>query len=679
MLIPIQYIEIKMKFFISCIIVILMVLTVNAQIKHTISGTVTDENGELLIGVNVYNSVKDAGTVTNEYGFYSLTLPEGPHEIIFSSIGYNVYKEDLNLDKNLKLNAILQAEITRLDEVTVTTKKPDRNVTEVEMGVVQIQAKTIKKIPVLMGETDVIKAIQLLPGVQTSVEGSSGFYVRGGNADQNLVLLDEATVYNPAHLFGFFSVFNGDALKNVELFKGNIPAEYGGRLSSVLDVRMKEGNNQKFSGEGGIGLISSRLTLEGPIVKSKLSYIISGRRTYFDLFLPFATDSLARKSKVYFYDLNAKINWIIGENDRIYLSGYFGRDVNKFGNMFQMDYGNSTGTVRWNHVYNGKIFSNLTLLFSDFSYNLGVPQGSDGFKWVSHIIDYSLRADYTYYLNPNNTINFGVQSIFHTMKPGVSESIEGSFINNLRYPDAYGIESSLFISNQQTIGERIGFEVGLRYTLFQNIGKATIYHYDENYHVSDTSYYQPGKIFNSYAGLEPRLGIRYKLDKNSSVKAGYNHMYQYMHLASNSTATFPLDLWFMSSPNVKPQKVDQVSLGYFRNFKNDLFETSIEAYYKKFNNIIDYKDHAFLVPNPLLEGELRIGNAEAYGLEFLVKKASGKLNGWISYTYSRVIRDVPEVNQGKKYPAPYDKPHNISVVLSYELNKIIDFSAKEEV
>jgi hypothetical protein len=675
MLIPIQYIEIKMKFFISCIIVILMALTVNAQIKHTISGTVTDENGELLIGVNVYNSVKDAGTVTNEYGFYSLTLPEGPHEIIFSSIGYNVYKEDLNLDKNLKLNAILQAEITRLDEVTVTTKKPDRNVTEVEMGVVQIQAKTIKKIPVLMGETDVIKAIQLLPGVQTSVEGSSGFYVRGGNADQNLVLLDEATVYNPAHLFGFFSVFNGDALKNVELFKGNIPAEYGGRLSSVLDVRMKEGNNQKFSGEGGIGLISSRLTLEGPIVKSKLSYIISGRRTYFDLFLPFATDSLARKSKVYFYDLNAKINWIIGENDRIYLSGYFGRDVNKFGNMFQMDYGNSTGTVRWNHVYNGKIFSNLTLLFSDFSYNLGVPQGSDGFKWVSHIIDYSLRADYTYYLNPNNTINFGVQSIFHTMKPGVSESIEGSFINNLRYPDAYGIESSLFISNQQTIGERIGFEVGLRYTLFQNIGKATIYHYDENYHVSDTSYYQPGKIFNSYAGLEPRLGIRYKLDKNSSVKAGYNHMYQYMHLASNSTATFPLDLWFMSSPNVKPQKVDQVSLGYFRNFKNDLFETSIEAYYKKFNNIIDYKDHAFLVPNPLLEGELRIGNAEAYGLEFLVKKASGKLNGWISYTYSRVIRDVPEVNQGKKYPAPYDKPHNISVVLSYELNKIIDFSA----
>ena len=664
-----------MKSFVAVIIVTLMVLSAEAQTRHTISGTVTDENGELLIGVNVYNSVKDAGTVTNEYGFYSLTLPEGPHEIVFSSIGYDIYKKELQLSDDLRLNARLATEITQLDEVTITARKPDQNITDAAMGVVQIQAKTIKKIPVLMGETDVIKAIQLLPGVQTSVEGSSGFYVRGGNADQNLVLLDEATVYNPAHLFGFFSVFNGDALKNVELYKGNIPAEYGGRLSSVLDVRMKEGNNQKFSGEGGVGLISSRLTLEGPIVKNKLSYIVSGRRTYFDLFLPFATDSLARKSTVYFYDLNTKINWIIGENDRVYLSGYFGRDVNKFGDMFQMDYGNATGTVRWNHVYNGKMFSNLTLLYSDFSYDLGVPQGSSGFKWISHIIDYSLRADYTYYINPDNTLNFGVQSIYHTLKPGISESTEGSFINNLRYPNAYGIETSAFISDELTIGSRFGFEAGLRYTLFQNIGKATIYHYDENHDVTDTTYYKSGKIFNSYSGLEPRLGVRFSLNSNSSIKAGYNHMYQYMHLASNSTATFPLDLWFMCSPNVKPQKVDQVSLGYFRNFRNNVFETSIEAYYKKYDNIIDYKDHAFLVPNPRLEGELRIGEAEAYGLEFMVKKASGKLNGWISYTYSRVMREVPEINLGKKYPAPYDKPHNISVVLSYELNKIINLSA----
>ena len=665
----------KMKFLITVIIAIFMVLSAGAQTKYTISGTVTDENGELLIGVNIYNSVKDAGTVTNVYGFYSLTLPEGPHEIIFSSVGYNIYKKDLMLNKNIRVNVRLSTEITQLDEVTISARKPDQNVTDVAMGVVQIQAKTIKKIPVLMGETDVIKAIQLLPGVQTSVEGSSGFYVRGGNADQNLVLLDEATVYNPAHLFGFFSVFNGDAVKNVELFKGSIPAEYGGRLSSVLDVRMKEGNNQKFTGEGGIGMISSRLTLEGPIVKDKLSFIVSGRRTYADLFLPFATDSIAKKSAVYFYDLNAKINWIIGENDRVYLSGYFGRDVNKFGDLFQIDYGNATGTVRWNHVYNGRLFSNLTLLYSDFSYNLGVPQGSSGFKWVSHIIDYSLRADYTYYINPDNTLRFGVQSIYHILKPGVSQSIEGSFINNLKYPNAYGIESSVFISHERNIGSRIGFEVGLRYTLFQNIGKATIYSYDENYHVYDTTYYQPGKIFRSYSGLEPRLGFRYRINKNSSLKAGYNHMYQYMHLASNSTATFPLDLWFMSSPNVKPQKVDQVSLGYFRNFKNDLFETSIETYYKKFDDIIDYKDHAFLVPNPRLEGELRIGEAEAYGLELMVKKASGKFNGWISYTWSRIIRDVPEVNQGKKYPAPYDKPHNISVVLSYELNKKFNFSA----
>jgi len=665
----------EMKVLITALAFFLMVLSANAQIKHTISGVVTDENGELLIGVNVYNSVRNAGTVTNEYGFYSLTLPEGPHEIVFSSIGYNIYKKDLFLKEDLRLNARLSSEITLLDEVTVSARKPDQNITDVAMGVVQIQAKTIKKIPVLMGETDVIKAIQLLPGVQTSVEGSSGFYVRGGNADQNLVLLDEATVYNPAHLFGFFSVFNGDAVKNVELFKGTIPAKYGGRLSSVLDVRMKEGNNQKISAEGGIGMISSRATVEGPIVKDKLSFIVSGRRTYADLFLPFATDSVARKSAVYFYDLNAKINWIIGENDRIYASGYFGRDVNKFGTMFQIDYGNATATLRWNHVYNGKMFSNVTLLYSDFSYNLGVPQGSDGFKWLSHIIDYSIRADYTYYFNPDHTLNFGVQSIYHILKPGVSISAEGSYINNLQYPNAYAIESSVFINSEQTVGKRLGLEYGLRYTLFQNIGSATIYNYDENHDVLDTTYHPSGKIFNSYSGFEPRLGIRYKTGKNSSIKAGYNHMYQYMHLASNSTATFPLDLWFMSSPNVKPQEVDQVSLGYFRNFKDNVFESSAEVYYKKFSDIIDYKDHAWLVPNPYLEGELRIGKAEAYGLELMVKKASGRLNGWISYTFSKVMRDVPEVNQGKRYPAPYDKPHNISIVLSYELNRKFNFSA----
>ncbi|MBN2213434.1 MAG: TonB-dependent receptor [Bacteroidales bacterium] len=664
-----------MKPFFTIVFVTLTVLSAGAQTRHTISGTVTDENGESLIGVNVYNSVKDAGTVTNEYGFYSLTLPEGPHEIVFSSVGYNVHKKDIMLGNSIRLNISLTTEITRLDEVTVTARKPDQNINDAAMGVVQIQAKTIKKIPVLMGETDVIKAIQLLPGVQSSVEGSSGFYVRGGNADQNLVLLDEATVYNPAHLFGFFSVFNGDALKHVELYKSSIPSKYGGRLSSVLDVRMKEGNNQKFSGEGGIGLISSRLTLEGPVVRNKLSYIVSGRRTYFDLFLPLATDSMARKSTVYFYDLNTKINWIIGENDRLYLSGYFGRDVNKFGDMFQIDYGNATGTIRWNHVYNGRMFSNLTLLYSDFSYDLGVPQGSDGFKWISHIIDYSLKADFTYYLNPDNTFNFGVQSIYHTLKPGVSIAAEDSYINSLKYPDAYGIENSVFAGIEQTIGSRIGLKAGLRFTMFHNIGKATIYNYDENHDVKDTTYYKSGRIFNSYSGFEPRIGIRFKLNSNSSIKAGYNHMYQYMHLASNSTATFPLDMWFMSSPNVRPQKVDQISTGYFRNFKNNSFETSLEAYYKKFDDIIDYKDHAFLIPNPYLEGELRIGEAEAYGLELMIRKASGKLNGWISYTWSRIFRDVPEVNKGKKYPAPYDKPHNINVVISYELNQKINLSA----
>lgn len=664
-----------MKYIITLILSVTLYLYAGAQAKYTISGTVSDENGELLIGVNVYNSVKNAGTVTNEYGFYSLTLPEGPHEIAFSSVGYEVTRKKIKLIENIRLNVKLNPEITQLDEVTISAKKPDQNITDVAMGNVQIQAKTIKKIPVLMGEADVIKAIQLLPGVQTSVEGSSGFYVRGGNADQNLVLLDEATVYNPAHLFGFFSVFNGDAVKNVELYKGTIPPKYGGRLSSVLDVRMKEGNNTKIKGEAGIGLISSRLTLDGPVIKNKLSFIVSGRRTYADLFLPFATDSVARKSAFYFYDLNAKLNWVAGANDRIYLSGYFGRDVNKIGNMFQFDYGNATGTVRWNHSYNGRIFSNLTFLYSDFSYDLGVPQGSQGFKWLSHIIDYSLKADYTYYLNPDNTISFGIQSIYHTLKPGVAESVGESIINSLSYPNAYALESSVYAGNEQTIGSRFGLEYGLRYTLFQNIGPATIYNYDANHDVTDTSYYGSGNIFNHYSGFEPRLGIRYRINSNSSVKAGYNHMYQYMHLASNSTATFPLDMWFMCSPNVKPQRVDQIAAGYFRNFKNNLLEASVEVYYKKFYDIIDYKDHAFLVPNPFLEGELRIGNAEGYGIEFMLKKPSGRLNGWISYTWSRVLREVAEINQGKKYPPPYDKPNNISIVLSYDLNDRFSFSS----
>ncbi len=659
------------------IAILFLFLAVNAfcQNKYTISGLVTDENGETLIGVNVYNSVKDAGAVTNNYGFYSLTLPEGPHEVIFSYLGYNLHKENIDLKGNIRLNVKLLPESTELDEVTITAKRPDQNISELKMSAVQLQAKTIKKIPVLLGETDIIKSIQLLPGVQTSVEGSSGFYVRGGNADQNLVLLDEATVYNPAHLFGFFSVFNNDAVKNVELFKGGIPAEYGGRLSSVLDVRMKEGSMEKFKASGGWGMITNRLILEGPLFKNKVSFIVAGRLMTTGLYLAFAKDTTARQSTIFFYDLNAKVNWAVSEKDRVYVSGYFGRDVNVFGKMFQMDYGNATGTVRWNHVYSNKLFSNLTFIYSNFNYTLGVPQGSNGFKWISDIIDYGLKNDYIYYLNPENTIKFGIQSTYHCLKPGASESIGESFINNEKFPDAYAIETGLFIGNDQIINSKLGISYGLRYSLFQNIGSATLYTYNNNYEVVDTIYYGSGKIFNMYHGWEPRLTVRYSLSDESSIKASYNRMFQYMHLASNSTATFPLDLWFMSNPNVKPQYTDQVALGYFRNFRKNTIETSIELYYKKLYDIIDFKDHAMLAANPRIEGELRRGSADAYGLELMVKKQTGKLTGWVSYTYSRSIRLVPEINFGRKYSAPFDKPHNISIVLSYDLNNHFEFSA----
>lgn len=662
-----------MRIFFLVVLLVLFPLFTSAQGRATISGYVSDENGEMLIGVNIYVPNTSFGTVSNTYGFYSLTMPMGSYTLLYSFIGYEVHQASITLGADMISNITLKSESQQIGEVLITTVRKDKNIQDIGMGNVTLQAKTINKIPNLMGETDIIKSIQLLPGVQTSVEGSSGFYVRGGNADQNLVLIDGATVYNPSHLFGFFSVFNGDAVKNVELLKGGIPAEYGGRLSSVLDVRMKEGNTQKIHGNAGIGFISSRLTVEGPILKDKVSFLVSARRTYSDLLLLFAKDTLAKDSKFYFYDLNAKINVKINENNRIFISGYFGRDVNAFGDLYQMDYGNATGTLRWNHSYSGRIFSNLTLVYSDFDYTIGVPQGIYAFKWLSHIVDRGLKNDYTFYLNTNNTIQFGIQVTYHTIKPGVTEQTgEESFINPIDYPEAHSIESALFISNEQKLGSRLSLQYGLRYSLFNNIGPATIYGYDENYTVNDTLLYGKWNIFNTYGNLEPRIGLRLILNEKSSLKAGYNRMAQYFHLASNSTATFPLDMWFSSSPNVKPQLADQVALGYFRNFRNNAIEVSAEVFYKKMYNSIDFKDHAQLVPNEFLEGELRIGSTRSYGAEFMVRKESGKLNGWISYAYIHTRRNIPEINNGEEFPPPYDKPNNVSVVVQYEINKRFD-------
>jgi outer membrane cobalamin receptor len=652
---------------------ILIFMPARAQKRYTVSGHISDQSGELLIGANVIVRSLKSGVVSNAYGFYSLTIPEGEYELLFSYISCKNKTLSIKLDKDISINVDLEDAAREIGEVVISAERKDANIRSIEASVTRLQASDIKKISVLMGEADIIKSIQLLPGVQTSSEGSSGFYVRGGNADQNLILLDEAVVYNPSHLFGFFSVFNGDAIKNVELQKGGISAEYGGRLSSVLDVRMKEGNTKKISGEGGVGSISSRFTIDGPIIKDKVSFMLSGRRTYFDLFFPFLKDSVVKKSTVNFYDLNAKITYNINEKNRLFVSGYFGKDVNKFGSLFAINYGNATATIRWNHTYGGKLFSNLTFINSNYAYNLGVPAGSQSFSWLSNIVDYSVRNDYTYFLNPSNTLKFGFLTTFHKLRPGrMGEESKNSFFSNIKIPDTHGIESAIFLQNEQKIGPRLSAIYGLRISMFNNIGKGTIYKFQQGereYSVVDTLNYKSGEIFKTYWGMEPRIGLRYMINDKNSVKASYNRTLQYMHLASNSTATFPLDLWFMSGPNVKPQRADQVAIGYFRNFFNNSIEFSFETFYKKMYNTIDYRDHAQLVANELLEGELRIGKSYSYGAEFLLRKQSGKLTGWISYSYSRVYRVIPEINNGERYNPAYDKPHNISVVISYDLSR----------
>ena len=644
--------------------------------KRTISGYVKDsETGEDLIGATVYIEELKSGTVTNTYGFYSIRLDQGTYTIKFSYIGFESITHKIELNENLTLSLELNPQGEMLNEVEITADAPDRNVKEVEMSVVKLDSKTIKQIPSLFGEVDIIKALLLLPGVQTAAEGSSGFVVRGGSTDQNLVLLDEAPVYNAGHMLGFFSVFNNDAIKDVKLYKGDIPARYGGRLSSVLDVRMKDGNSKKFSGSGGIGIISSRLTLEGPIVKDKTSFLIAGRRTYADLFLFLASEENLKKSKLYFYDLNAKVNHTINENNRIFISGYFGRDV--FKNPFaEMNLGNTTATARWNHLFSKELFSNFSFIYSKYKYQLGSAsdEEANSFVWDADLEDFGLKGDFTYYLSSNNTMRFGISSTHHTFNPGSAKGKgDNSLFDEWIVPKSHAIESAIYISNEQKIASRLTLKYGLRLSTFSNIGPGTVYNFDENYESIDSTVYQKGDIYQTYWDLEPRLGLNYLLTERSSVKASYARTKQYIQVAQNSTAGTPLDIWFPASPNVKPQISDQFALGYFRNFKSNLIETSVEGYYKKMTNAIDFKDHAELLLNKELEGELRFGKAWSYGIETLVRLnglplANGKLSGWISYTWSRTWREFPDINDGEKYPAPYDRPHDVSIVGNWDIS-----------
>jgi hypothetical protein len=644
----------------------------------TISGFIRDaKTGETLTGAIVYpKEIPTIGITSNSYGYFSLTLPVGKYSLIVQFLGYKTKIISLDLKENTKISFDMEEESIALKEITITGEKNNNNVVQSEL-ISKIDVKEIQNIPVILGEKDILKTIQLLPGVTPAGEGNAGFYVRGGGVDQNLILLDEAPVYNPSHLLGFFSTFNSDAIKDITLYKGGFPAEYGGRLSSVVDIKMNDGNNKEYHVSGGIGLIASRLSVEGPIVKNKGSFMIAARRTYADLFLKLLSrngpDSIASKSTLYFYDLNMKANYQLTEKDRLYFSCYLGRDNFNLGGTVGLNWGNVTATARWNHIINDKLFSNTSLIYSKYSYNFNVAVGNNTMHVLSEIQDWNLKEDLNYYLNSNNTIKFGFNAIYHTFVPS---KVDSTVIFHVRSVDnRYALENALYISNDQTISPHLKATYGLRYSLFSSIGPGTVYTYNQVADVVDSAIYPKGKIYNTYGGLEPRLLMNYIINDSSSVKISYARTRQYIHLLSNTTSSTPFDLWVPSNINIKPEIADQYTLGYFRNFSNNMYETSLEVYYKTFQNQIDYRNGANLILNNKVESQLVFGKGWGYGVEFLIRKKYGKLTGWISYTLSKAKRQFPDINGGNIFLAKQDRPNNIAVVGMYELNPKLTFSA----
>jgi hypothetical protein len=647
----------------------------SAQQRHTVSGTIKEKkSGEVLIGASVHlREFPRAGAVTNAYGFYSLTAPSGSYTLIVSFSGYQTDSIKIDLSRDLRQPFEMAQAEEQLQEAVVTASRTN-NVTRPLMGVQKLSVNEVKDLPVLFGEKDILKTIQLLPGVQSAGDGNSGFYVRGGGTDQNLILLDEATVYNPSHLLGFFSTFNSDAIKDVTLYKGAMPAEYGGRLSSVLDVKMNDGNDREYHASGGIGLISSRLEAEGPIEKDNGSFIVSARRTYADLFLKLSKDTNTNRNSLYFYDINAKANYKLGAKDHIYLSGYFGKDNLGFGNTFGLNYGNTTATFRWNHILTDKLFSNTSLIYSKYNYNITLNSGNNNIGITSYIKDYHFKEDLQYYLNSGNKINFGVDVIDHTTSPGVITASQSSSFNPITVQNKHALESAAYISHDLSVSDNINVNYGLRAGLFTVLGPGTFYTYDSVGNTIDSSVYGSGKTVKNYFNLEPRFSMSYRLNSANSLKLSYTRTTQNLHLLSNSTSANPTDIWIPSSNIVKPEIADQVSLGYYRNF-GEKYEFSSEVYYRDMQNQIDYKNGAQLRANENVESQLLIGKGRSYGLELYVKKKVGKLNGWISYTLSKTERQFPGINSDSWYPANQDRTHNLSVVGIYKLNKKWTFSA----
>ncbi|TNE53535.1 MAG: TonB-dependent receptor [Bacteroidetes bacterium] len=648
---------------------------VDAQ-QHTISGYVKDSlKGEELISATVRVKGQNLGARTNEYGFYSLTLPDGNYELIISAFGYLPKSRTINLkeDLNIDFQLSLQGKMQELKEVEVQGNKGENLVKDPLMGVTRLNPKELAKIPVLFGEKDIIKTMQLIPGVKSAGEGNSGYFVRGGGSDQNLILLDEAPVYNASHLLGFFSTFNSDAIKDAVLYKGNQPANFGGRLSSVLDIKMNEGNNKRFNVGGGLGLISSRLNIEGPLVKEKSSFLITARRTYADVFLKATKDF--KDNTLYFYDLNTKLNYRIGKKDRLFLSGYFGRDKLGVGSTFGIDWGNATGTVRWNHIVNSKLFSNTSFIFSSYDYKISIQSGNVDFDVLSKVQDFNLKQEFQYFANTKNRIKFGANLIHHTITPGqiVANSDAGLNITELK-PDQ-SLESAVFITNEYTASEKFKINYGLRGSGFSLIGNGSnTYSYDLDGNVSDTSVYKKNSIFKNYFYVEPRVSFSYAYSQTGSVKAAFSRNVQNIHVVSNSTSSSPTDVWLATSLNTKPEIADQVAVGWFKNIKEGMYEFSSEVYYKSLQNQIDYRNGANTNANDKLEGELLYGIGRAYGVELLLRKKKGKFSGWVGYTLSKTERQIDGINNNEWYNARQDRTHDISIVGIYDFNEKLSAS-----
>lgn len=660
--------------------VLLFPLGLLAQDRFVVSGYVKDAiNGEDLIAANVFILELGVGATSNSYGFYSLNIPAGSYSIRYSYTGFYDTIVKVKVSSNLTIDMNMRSSQRTLATAEVVSKKGSENVSSTEMGTAKLNIATIQKIPALLGEVDLVRSIQLLPGVTTVGEGATGFNVRGGGIDQNLVLLDEAPVFNSSHLFGFFSVFNPDAVKDVKLTKGGIPSIYGGRLSSILDVRMKDGNNKNFQTSGGVGLIFSRLAIEGPIVKDKGSFVVAGRRSYIDVVAkPFLPDGLSG-SQFYFYDLTAKVNYTINKKNKIYLSGYIGRDVFAVPDAFGFDWGNQTATLRWNSLLNTRLFSNTTAYFSKYDYKLMFGGETDGFQWKSNIMNYSLKQEFTYFASPKRTMNFGGQSIFYTFVPGTTTIKQNDFDIEASLPDKYSLENALFIDVEEELNPRLKIRYGLRFSNFNYLGRGTAFYYGDTVPnnrkplLTSESFDRFERIA-TYNNFEPRLSINYMLNDKQSIKASYNRMAQYLHLISNTTASVPLDVWTPSTNNIPGQLADQYALGYFHNFKKNAYETSVEVYYKDFKNQVDYIDGADLLLNEQLEGELLVGIGRAYGAEFYVKKNEGKLTGWISYTLARSERQVEGINNNEWYPVRFDRAHNLNVVAIYQFSERLSIS-----